>query len=179
MGTLVGRICDVADGLKSVVEGDLGAVESPELVMGVLREMTGMGTSSWHDLLKELDDQAPELRGTVTSIRDTVDIEAMQLRIGTVGHKTSVGGNGRVLVDLQLYSFGGSPYESRADLEDTLWIGMSVLRALRASMESGLRTLNLSTMRKNLGNVFLKNLEDTEGQLSRVRELYDEVTRVE
>ena len=179
MGTVVGRICDVAEDLKRVVEGDMGAVESPELVMGVLREMTGLDTSSWHDLLRELDVQAPDLRATMTEIRDKVDIEAIRLRIGTVGHRTSVQSNGRVLVDLELYSFGESPYQSRADFEDTLWVGMSVMRALAASIESALRSLNAPTMRNNVGDVFLKNLKDAEEQMSRVRELYDEITRTE
>ena len=176
MGTLAGRICDVAEDLKNVLEGDLGAVESPELVMGVLREVTRLDTISWHDLLRELDAQAPELHPTMIGIKATVDIEAIRSRIVTVGHKTVVVANGRVLVELELSSFGEPPYQSRADFEDTLWIGMSVMRALAVSIESAVQMLNVSTMRKNVGDVFLQNLKNAEEQMSRVRELYDEVT---
>ena len=175
MGSLTERICYLGDDLRLLLRGDLAAVESPELLMGVLKELSGLDIVSWHEVLRQLKADAPEIHDIIRDVKATVDVDALKLRIGTVGHRVAVHANGHVLVDLELYTFGESPYRSRADLEDTLWVAMSIMKALASSMENTRDMLDVSTMRRNVEGVFSQNLEEAEKQTKRVRELYREI----
>ena len=175
MGPHAERICYVENDLRLLQKGDLAAVESPDLLMGVLQQLSELDAVSWLEVLRELKEGAPELHDVVKEVKAVVDMDAIRLRIGTVGHRVGVDANGRVVVDLEFYSFGESPYRSRADLEDTLWVAMSIMKALASSMESARNMLSAPSMRQNLGRVFSKNLRELEKQTTRVRELYREI----
>ena len=114
MGPLAERIFYLGDDLRLLLEGDLAAVESPELLMGVLQELSNLDVVSWHEVLRQLKGDAPEVHDVIRDVKATVDVDAIRLRIGTVGHRVAVHGNGRVIVDLEFHSFGESPYRSRA-----------------------------------------------------------------
>lgn len=176
MGPYAERICYVESDLRLLQKGDLAAVESPKLLMAVLQELSELGAISWLGVLTELKEGTPELHDVVKEVLADIDLDLLRLRIGTVGHRVGINASGRVLVDLDLHGFGESPHRSRADLEDTLWVAMSIMKALASSMESARETLTVASMRQNVGDVFLQNLRELEQHTSRVRELYREIT---
>ena len=176
MGPHAERICYVEDDLRLLQKGDLAAVESPDLLMGVLEELSELDAVSWLEILTELKEGAPELHDLVKELRAGVDLEALGLRIGTVGHRVGVHASGRVLVDLEFHGFGGSPHRSRADLEDTLWVAMSIMKAMASAMASARSMLSVPSMRQNVAGVFSENLRGLEEQTRLVRELYRQIT---
>ena len=176
MGPHAERICYVESDLLLLHNGDLSKVESPDLLMGVLEELEELDSVSWLDVLRELKAEAPELHDVVKKVKAEIDLEAIRLRIGTVGHRVGVHTSGHVLVDLELHSFGDSPYHSRADLEDTIWLAVSIMKAVASSVESAREMVSDALLRRNLEGVFLGNLEELEEHTRRVKDLYRKFT---
>ena len=105
MGPVAERIFYVTDDLRLLLKGNLAAVESPDLLMGLLQELSALDAVSWHEVLRQLKADAPETHDVIRDVKATIDVDWLKLHLGTVGHRVSVNAKGRVLVDLEFYNF--------------------------------------------------------------------------
>ena len=98
-------------------------------------------------------------------------------RLDMVGHKTSFDvADGSFMVELGFKRAGDdSWFKTPQDLEDTLWIGASVIKAVAGVLENIQATLRAEAQQDCVGQVFEKNLRDAEDAVTEVRRRYQAI----
>ena len=95
--------------LKRLQEGNISDVESPDLLMAALQELSELDAVTKLEVFSELKAEAPELHDAVKEVAaNAALLDSIRLRINTVNHRIRTLENGRVVIDLELFGFGGS-----------------------------------------------------------------------
>jgi len=93
-------------------------------------------------------------------------------RIREIGHTASFDVSQRSLTILLHFTSGERSLASRQDLEDTLWIGAAVVRAVSEAMREMADTLGIEAQRGCIGANFEDNLKRAEDALEEIKRLH-------
>ena len=129
------------------------------------------------ELLRSLAEEDVELADLAVAVKKKVD-SARSIawefghRITKVGHLPMAHvGSGDMVVCLRL-SGEDVTFDIAQDLEDTLWLGMVVVEAVKESIGTMGKTLNAATARKAIGSQFADNLARLETATAEIRQLH-------
>ena len=150
--------------------------QAPESGPALLGDLAGLDEEGWGDLLSGVDDL--ELRGYLDSLRQKIrKVPASTLhRINQVGYSVSIHNfpSMSLVINLSFKTRTGSKsLDSTQDLEDTLWIGTSVIEAVSETMQSMKDALGTSVQRNCIGGEFEKYLMRAESAVQLIRERYN------
>ena len=167
---------DIANAVKAIQSGEPAKVSDVGLLL--LREVRSLDDEAWWKLADSLDDDV--LQGQLLTIRqDTSQMETVgpPIRLATVGHKASFDvDDGSLMVELGFKRAGdNSWFKTSQDLEDTLWIGASVVKVVARVLEKIQATLRTEAQQDCVGQVFEKNLRDVEDAVTEVRRRYQAI----
>ena len=167
---------DIANAVNAIQSGD--TIKVSDVGLRLLREVRNLDDDAWRKLTENLDDDG--LQQQLLTIRnDTSQIEIMgpPTRLAMVGHKTSFDvADESLMVDLGFKKAGDeSWFKTSQDLEDTLWVGASVVKVVARVLERIQATLRSGAQQNCLGQAFEKNLRDVEDAVTEVRRRYQAI----
>ena len=167
---------DIANAVKAIESGD--TIKVSDVGLSVLREIKSLDDEAWRKLAENLDDSA--LQEQLLTIRkDTSQIESVGPpgRLAKVGHKTSFNVDDRsLMVELGFQrTDDGQWYQTLQDLEDTLWIGTSVVKVVAGALERVQGTLRTEVQKDCIGEIFEKHLQEAEDAVREVRRRYQAI----
>ena len=167
---------DIANAVKAIESGD--TIKVSDVGLSVLREIKSLDDEAWRKLAENLDDSV--LQEQLLTIRkDTSQIESVGPpgRLAKVGHKTSFNVDDRsLMVELGFQrTDDGQWYQTLQDLEDTLWIGTSVVKVVAGALERVQGTLRTEVQKDCIGDIFEKHLQEAEDAVREVRRRYQAI----
>ena len=145
----------------------------------LLAELTALDDAAWDPLLASLEDS--ELRDQLDSLRRQVAEEKAALpadafsQIRQMGHTASFDVYRQSLMIRLRFEAGNQSLNSGQDLEDTLWIGTSVVTIVSEVMQAMEGTLGPEARRGCIGAHFEDNLKDTEDAVAEIRRIFTAV----
>ena len=167
---------DIANAVKAIESRD--TIKVSDVGLGVLHEVKILDDEACRKLVESLDDNVLKEQ-LLTIRRDTSQIESVgpQGRLARVGHKTSFNVDDRsLMVELGFQRTGDEKwYKTFQDLEDTLWIGMSVVKVVAGVLERAQGTLRAEVQEDCIGQVFEKNLQELEDAVREIRRRYQAI----
>ena len=167
---------DIANAVQAIQSGEAAKVSDAGLRL--LREVRSLDDDAWRNLTENLDDDVLQQQ-LITIRNDTSQIESRgpPTRLAMVGHKTSFDvADGLFMVELGFKKAGDSSwFKTSQDLEDTLWIGASVVKVVARTLEKIQATLRVKAQQDCVGHVFEKNLRDVEDAVDEVRRRYQAI----
>lgn len=146
----------------------------------LLDELVALDDAEWEPLLENLEDsdlraQLDLLRGKVTEAKESPPAGTFS-RIVQVGHIASFNLTQRSLtIPLRFETWGDQSLDSSQDLEDTLWIGATVMTVVSDVMQAMEGTLGPDAQRDCIGQNFEDNLKRAEEALAEIRRIFTTV----
>ena len=146
----------------------------------LLDELVALDDAEWEPLLANLEDsdlraQLDLLRGKVTEAKESPPAGTFS-RIVQVGPIASFNLTQRSLtIPLRFETWGDQSLDSSQDLEDTLWIGATVMTVVSDVMQAMEGTLGPDTQRDCIGQNFEDNLKSAEEALAEIRRIFTTV----
>ena len=146
----------------------------------IVAELAQMGEGS--DVLRGLAEEDAELAEIVRSVMrkaaevaaDVGEAPALGHRITRLGHSPMLKvASGEMVVCLRLAG-QDITFDMAQDLEDTLWVGMVIVEAVKESMDAMNRSLNAATIKKNFGAQFGDHLGRVEAATSEIKAMHDQ-----
>ena len=167
---------DIASIVSALEAGDpsRASTRGSELV----EELVVLNDVEWDNLLAGLDDD--ELLSHMSFVRRKLgDIPASAyFHVNQVVHSVRLSNFPSIslLINLSFKTKAATKsLDSTQDLEDTLWIGMAVVKAVSATMQSMKDALAPSVQRNCIGSAFEENLLRAESAVREIRECYDTI----
>ena len=173
---LYGAREDIENAVKAIQSGD--AIKVSDDGFDVLREVMSLDDEAWRKLAENLDDGVlQEQLLTIRKGNSKMDTVGPPTRLATVGHQTSFDVTDRsLMVELGFKKAGDEQwFKTFQDLEDTLWIGASVVKVVAVVLEQVQATLRAEAQKNCVGEVFEKNLQIAEDAVRSVRQSYQAI----
>ena len=141
----------------------------------LLGEMMALGDAEWDSFLAGLEDD--DLHSHLDFVRRNIAETRKKFphffsQIQRVRHTVSFDVSQRSLTILLRFTAGEQSLVSRQDLEDTLWIGAAVVRAVSEAMREMAGTLGIEAQRGCIGENFEDNLKRAEDALEEIKRLH-------
>ena len=177
---LLGAKEDVANIFKAVQSKD--ATNFSGETHRLFGEFSNLDDAAWDSLLASLDDvelceQLGSIRRSLDDLRNRLQLPMEALpQIGAVGHTTSYDFSRRSLAIHLSFKAGEKSLASNQDLEDTLWIGATVVQVVSEAMRTMEGTLRLDAQRKCIGMAFEENLKKAEDAVREIRRIYTAIS---
>lgn len=142
----------------------------------IVAELAQMGEGS--DVLRGLAEEDAELAEIVRSVMrkaaEVGEAPALGHRITRLGHSPMLKvASGEMVVCLRLAG-QDITFDMAQDLEDTLWVGMVIVEAVKESMDAMNRSLNAATIKRNFGAQFGDYLGRVEAATSEIKAMHDQ-----
>ena len=178
----------IADVVAVIERGDNSNVSQEGLHL--LAELTALDDAAWDPLLasledSELRDQLDSLRLRVAEAKEPLPADAFS-PIREVSHmasfdvsNASIDVSQRLLTIRLRFRAGDQSLYSSQDLEDTLWIGTSVVTVVSEVMQAMEGTLGPEARRGCIGAHFEDNLKRAEDAVAEIRRIFTAVRRAD
>ena len=149
----------------------------------LLAELTALDDAAWDPLLasledSELRDQLDFLRRRVAEAKEPLPAGAPS-HIREVGHTASFDVSRRLLTIGLRFGAGDQSLYSSQDLEDTVWIGATVVTVVSEVMQAMEGTLGPEARRGCIGAYFEDNLKRAEDAVAEIRRIFTAVRRAD
>ena len=169
---------DVVDVVRVIESKD--ATNVSREARRLLDELTSLDDAAWDSLLESLDDvelreQLGSIRRSLGDLKNKLPMDPLS-QIRTVGHMTSFDFSRRSLAIHLSFQAGDKSLASNQDLEDTLWIGATVVEVVSEAMLAMEGTLRLDAQRSCIGTAFEENLKKAEDAVREVRRIYTAIS---
>lgn len=167
---------ELADALTAFENQDSSSLSQEGL--SLIEELVALEDTEWDSLLESLEDS--ELRDLLGSARHRLSEVRRWLSAGALSHIQQIGH--KVLFDISQRSLevrlhfnkadGQSLLDSSQDLEDTLWIGATIVEVVSEAMQAMDSALNPEAQRDCIGTVFEQCLNDAENAVREIRRIF-------
>lgn len=167
---------DIANAVKAIESGD--TIKVSDKGHSVLHQVRSLDDKAWQELAETYDSVLREQLLTIRKDRSKIEVVGPPGLLARVGHKTSFNVDDRsLMVELAFQRTGDEQwYQTFQDLEDTLWIGMSVVKVVADALEKIQITLGAEAQEKCIGQAFGKNLQEVEDAVREIRQRYQAIS---